>query len=113
MKWKHFTDEESFGLKDDLMHRLDRARDLFGFPLVITSGYRDPAHNQSAGGVQDSAHTTGQAVDLRCADSEMQKRLCWALGAAGFHRIGVYSRHVHVDVDASKPMPAYWTGESK
>jgi zinc D-Ala-D-Ala carboxypeptidase len=111
-KWVHFTDEEAKGLVDDLMFKLERARTLFDAPLIITSGYRDPKQNESVGGVKDSAHEKGLAVDLRCADSELQKKLCWALGVAGFQRIGVYDRHVHVDVDGEKPKPAYWTGES-
>lgn len=112
-KWKHFTEEEVKGLQDDVVYKLDRARDFFGAPIIITSGFRPPEHNDSVGGVKDSAHTTGQAVDLRCADSELQKKLAWALGAAGFFRIGIYDRHVHVDTDYNKPVPAYWTGTSK
>lgn len=112
MSLKFFTDEEVKGLTQDLVFKLERARELFDGPIVITSGYRDPDHNTAAGGVKDSSHTTGQAVDIRCADSEMQKKLCWALGSAGFRRIGVYDRHVHVDTDEMKPVPAYWTGTS-
>lgn len=113
MKWRFFSDIEAHGLTDDLMHKLDRARELFGAPIIITSGYRDPEKNESTGGVKDSEHTKGMGVDIRCVDSELQKRLIWALCVAGFHRVGVYDRHLHVGVDSSKPSPAYWMGESK
>lgn len=112
-KWKYFTDEEVKGLVDDVVYKLDRARELFGSPLIITSGFRDPQQNGNVGGVQDSSHTRGLGVDIRCNDSELQKKLIWALCVAGFKRVGQYDRHVHVDSDVTKPTPAYWVGESK
>ena len=108
--YKYFSDKESLGLVKDIMFKLERAREFFGAPIIITSGYRDPSKNESVGGVKDSSHTSGKAVDIRCADPEMQKKLCWALGAAGFRRIGVYSKHIHADVDDAKPSPAFWFG---
>lgn len=111
-KWKNFSDAELKGLTDDICFKLDRARSLFGAPIVITSGYRDPVKNAQAGGVKDSAHETGKAVDIRCADQEMQKKLIWALCIAGFKRIGAYDKHIHADVDLDKPNPVFWSGES-
>lgn len=34
-----------------------------GTKIRITSGYRDPAHNAAVGGVQNSNHTSGHAMD--------------------------------------------------
>lgn len=34
-----------------------------GTKIRVTSGYRDPAHNAAVGGVPDSNHTTGHAMD--------------------------------------------------
>lgn len=111
--WTYFKDAEVKGLITDVIYKLERARELFGAPIVISSGYRDPAQNTEAGGVKDSAHTSGKAVDIRCADQDMQKRLIWALCVAGFKRIGAYDRHIHADVaDDSKPTPTFWTGTS-
>ena len=109
---KFFKPEEINGLEKDLVYKLERARDLFGAPIVITSGYRDPNHNESIGGVKDSSHEHGLAVDIKCADSELQKKLIWALCIAGFRRVGVYDRHLHCDIDNTKPTPVYWTGIS-
>lgn len=113
MEWKYFTEEESKGLVNDLMYKLDRARELFGAPLIITSGYRDPEHNAAIGGVKDSAHTKGMAVDIRCADNDMQKKLIWALCVAGFRRVEAGTKHIHVDVDDTKTSPCFWFDESK
>lgn len=112
MNWQFFKDEEVKGLLPDLIYKLDRARGLFGAPIVITSGYRDPETNAAAGGVKDSAHEKGMAVDIRCADQDMQKRLIWALTIAGFRRLGAYDKHVHVDIDPEKPNPVFWSGTS-
>lgn len=109
---KYFKEKEVVGLIDDLRYKLDRARGFFGYPIVITSGYRDPGKNRDVGGVKDSAHTKGMAVDIRLpADSLLRDRLIWALGRAGFDRVGVYGKHVHVDVDNTKPVPAFFAGE--
>lgn len=114
-KYKYFTDEEVKGLVPDLCFKLVRARDLFGAAIIITSGFRDPNSNTAAGGVKDSAHETGKAVDIRCVDIDMQKRLIWALCLSGFRRVGAYDKHVHADVSDekdNKPTPAFWTGVS-
>lgn len=113
-KWKYFTEEEVAGLKEDVVYKLDRARELFGFPIKITSGYRDPAHNKEIGGVSSSAHTKGMAVDIPAPqDMVIRDKLCWALGAAGFLRFEDAPRHFHVDVDRSKPSPCFWIGDDK
>jgi len=111
MKYKYFTDEEVKGLVEDIVHRLDRAREYFGHPIVITSGYRDPNHNAAVGGVGDSSHTTGKAVDIRVPqDQEMRERLIWSLGLAGFNRMGAYPKHIHCDVDKDKVQNCFWVG---
>jgi hypothetical protein len=39
-------------------------RDHFGVPIYITSGYRSLALNKKIGGVKNSQHTLGQAIDI-------------------------------------------------
>lgn len=108
----HFKDEEIKGLDPRLVAMLQVARDAAGVPLVITSGYRDASHNDNVGGVEDSAHTKGLAVDIRCPNDQYGKQVAFGLGQAGFQRAGFYTKHVHVDIDPSKESPARWTGES-
>lgn len=43
---------------------LQPLRDHFNKPIVITSGYRCKALNKLVGGVSNSQHTTGEAVDI-------------------------------------------------
>ena len=115
-KFKYFQDSEIVGLVDDLVFKLDRAREFYGSPIVITSGYRSPEHNEKIGGAKKSAHTFGKAVDIRIPQDEfIQKKLAWALGAAGFRRLEICKKHFHVDVmnDEAHPNPYVWEGEDK
>lgn len=113
-KWKYFKDEEVVGLKDDLVFKLDRAREFFGYPLVITSGYRDPVHNSDIGGAKTSEHTFGNAADIRAPqDTIMREKLCWAFGLAGFKRVESAPRHYHVDISTIKTSPCFWEGDDK
>lgn len=107
--YKYFKDSEIVGLKPELVAKLDAARDIAGVPFSITSGYRTPAQNALVGGVQDSAHETGLAVDLAVKDSVSGGKMLLALTQVGFKRFGFYSdNHIHVDIDISKPNPCYW-----
>lgn len=113
-KWKYFTDEESEGLTDDICYKRDRAREFFGFPLVQTCGYRSPEHNAEIGGVSDSAHTKGKAIDIKAPqDPFMREKLAWALGAAGFVRVESCPKHFHADTDLDKPNPDFFPGDDK
>ena len=49
----------------ELVQVLQAIRDHFGAPVVITSGYRTPAHNAKAGGTRFSQHLYGRAADIR------------------------------------------------
>lgn len=110
---KYFKDSEINGLHPKLVEMLDIAREIAGVPIVITSGYRTPEYNSIVGGVEDSSHTAGLAVDIRCPNDQYGKQVAFGLGQAGFRRAGFYDRHVHVDIDSSKPVPAIWQGISK
>ncbi len=115
------------GLDDGLMMMLDSARDASGHALarvryVITSGLRKPGENSILqGAVPDSAHLLGLAVDLAVEDDMAFAAIVIGLVEAGFTRFGLYytqdvhdpnhflPRHIHVDIDPSKPSPCIWT----
>lgn len=48
----------------DLVSNLQKVRDYFGKPLVITSPLRCKQHNKNSGGVSDSKHMKGWACDF-------------------------------------------------
>jgi zinc D-Ala-D-Ala carboxypeptidase len=108
-KYAFFTDQEVQGLDDALCQMLSVARGKANVPFVITCGLRTASQNASlAESVSDSAHLTGHAVDLACNDSPTRFSMLQGLLAAGFNRIGVYSAHLHVDNDTTKPPNVIW-----
>lgn len=111
-KWTYFTDEEVNGLDNELISKLDTARKVAGIPFKITSGLRTCSANQTALGVENSAHLSGKAVDLACDNGDARYKMVNALLSAGFRRLGIYDKHVHCDLDPDKPQFVIWTGVS-
>lgn len=112
MSYHFFKDSEVQGLDKELCAMLDWARGRATIPFVITCGLRTPEHNDKVGGVQDSSHLRGLAVDMACSDSTARYKMVQALLLAGFKRLGVYDKHVHVDRDESLPQEVMWVGVS-
>lgn len=103
-KYRYFSDKEIIGLKPELVKMLDDARHIAGIPFVITSGYRTAEHNAEVDGVENSAHTSGLAVDLRARNSIEHFKITKALLDVGFKRISrKYPNHIHCDIDETKP----------
>ena len=69
--WKYFTENElrcrgtgDCHMDKSFMKKLNRLREDYGKPMIISSGYRDVSYNTVTGGSPDSAHTYGKAVDV-------------------------------------------------
>lgn len=115
----HYFKQEEFACKcgkcgkgfadmdETLLLKLDEARKNAGIAFNITSAFRCPAHNKAVGGVADSAHTTGKAVDISTPDNGARFKIMKALLDVGFQRIGINldKNFLHCDVDLNKPNP--------
>lgn len=96
----------------EFLQRLDQARANAGVPFKITSSFREDP---------DSTHGLGVAVDIALPkDGHCRERWLIIMGAkrAGFSRIGIYDRHIHLDsgdrIDSSTyPPECIWWGKSK
>jgi len=86
-------------LQPELLSALQRLRNLWGEPVILTSGYRCRAHNAAVGGVEDSAHRKGRAADVAVA-AVWQPKVIALAGQAGFAAILPYPRRhfIHLAV---------------
>lgn len=85
------------GLNREFLWRLEVASSECRVDFVVTSGFRTIGENRAVGGVSNSSHLRGLAVDLLASDSRSRFFIIKSLLALGFRRIGVSSDHVHVD----------------
>lgn len=111
-QYHFFKDEEIVGLDKELVAMLDWARGRANIPFEITCGVRTPEQNTAVGGVSESSHLKGLAVDLACSDSMARYKMVQALLLSGFKRLGIYDKHIHADRDATLPQEVIWTGVS-
>ena len=102
----------------DFLSKLNKARELYGKPIQVTSGFRvradyDRLRRQGFEVSMTSAHFIGRAADVRPASGVMDTWGEWeafleAMWAAGFRRFGIMANTLHVDDDPSKRSPATW-----
>ena len=93
---------------------LQKIRDHFGRPVVITSGYRTASHNTRVGGSRSSQHLLGRAADIQVADTPVEdvaayaESLMPAWGGVGRYPVkaGRAKGWVHVD---TRPNKSRWT----
>lgn len=88
-----------------LVAGLEALRRLAGAPLHVTSAYRCPVHNQAVGGVPNSQHTQGTAVDLTSKRYTPAQLAALAEQVPAFKRggIGIYPGFTHVDTRTTGP----------
>lgn len=112
--WKYFPEPIVDGVDPNLMTKIVIARERAGIPMIPTSGKRTPEHNAEVGGVADSAHVKGQALDIKLDNSsELFKFLDGCL-RSGIRRIVIGVKfnpatrqlvyhNFHMDNDDAKP----------
>jgi len=88
----------SKGVDPNLVLKLELLRKMLGDrPIIISSGYRCPAHNKRVRGVPRSQHLYGTAADIYVRDvkpskvAEVAEKVFWDGG------LGRYSNFTHVD----------------
>jgi len=94
---------------DAFMFKLEEVRQIFDRRMDVSSGSRCPAHNAAIGGVPDSEHIDGAAVDIPITHSQDRYDLIAAALKAGITRIGVSDKFIHLGGGANKPQHVLWT----
>lgn len=92
-------------MNQDVLMMLDLARSMAEIPFFINCGCRCVKHNKEVGGVEDSSHLSGLAVDIRVHNDFVRYRIINSLLKVGFERVLIYDSFVHVDLDNSKVHP--------
>ena len=98
---------EQIEMNADLIKSLQKLRTIYGKPITINSGYRCPEHNKAVGGVNDSEHVTGEAVDISCTTSQLRYELV-ELSLCRFQRIGIAKTFLHFGVGKAKSQDVIW-----
>ena len=91
-----------------LLGMLDAARKHYGKAIKVNSGFRTESHNKKIGGVKNSSHLKGLAVDIHIGGSDDRFALYEALRKVGFKRLGVAKTFIHADIDANKSPNVMW-----
>lgn len=92
---ENFMDERFL----ELIFKIRASTDI---PMVITSAYRCNRHNRQVGGVKNSYHTKGLAIDVRVTDSYQRYELVEAAIAHGLS-VGVYRNFLHLELRKNNP----------
>ena len=87
--------------------KCDKLRELYGL-LVVASAMRTPERNAQVGGVKNSSHLQGYAVDWKNITDDELIRFLDAAWDAGFRRFGIMAIGIHTDDDPTKTSPAIW-----
>jgi hypothetical protein len=118
MKFNEWESLDHFGpeefdhpamMEEKLVWSLEMLRRAIGLPIYISSDYRPSS---------TTSHGRGRAVDITDdKDSDgisgrWTYKVVTAALALGFTRIGIYNKHVHLDMDPASPQEVIWGGAS-
>ena len=96
-------------IDDGLVTLLEYIRVKMNTPIRITSGYRCEEYNKKIGGVENSAHTEGLAVDIAVHNSNYRLNLLYYIFQYEFSRIGIGKSFIHIDMSVTLPQNVCWT----
>ena len=83
-----------------LLRLADTVRGHFGAPCIVSSGVRCEAHNKKVGGVANSRHLTGKAMDFRIQNVTAVKTLDYVQSLPGVrYAYAIDKNYVHMDVE--------------
>ena len=78
---------------------------VFTIDITITSAKRN--------GNKGSSHDKGLAIDIRTSNSTSRFIVLQELFRLHLNRIGIYDKHIHIDLDPDKDPEVAWHGISK
>ena len=84
---------------------LDPVRELWGKPIIVTSGYRCAALNRAVGGARNSHHLKGMAADITTGSQADNRRLFQLIMQSSLPFTQLIDEHgfswIHISFDMS------------
>jgi uncharacterized protein YcbK (DUF882 family) len=77
-------EEQTKNLMHLVLEILDPLRTIYGAPIKVNSGFRSPEVNRRVGGVPNSQHLRGEAVDITAGCPIENRKLFQMIATAGF-----------------------------
>lgn len=98
-KCKKYCNGYPVDINRTIVRIAERARENFGKPCIVSSGIRCATHNKNVGGVSNSRHKLGKAVDISIQDVTATKLLSWAKEQPEVrYTYAIDGYYVHIDV---------------
>lgn len=88
-------------ISQDLIESFFRLRNMLGLPLIVNSGFRCVRHNEEVGGVDNSDHTKGCAIDVSLQNLREKyptEEIVNYAKQCGFNFIKIYPSFLHLAV---------------
>lgn len=83
-----------------LVRVADRVREHFGAPAIVSSGVRCKTHNANVGGVANSKHLSGKAMDFCISGKTAEQVLAYVEKQPEInYAYAIDSEYVHMDVE--------------
>ena len=87
-------------MEEKLIRNADKVRDYFNAAVIVTSGRRCAAHNARVGGVSNSRHLSGKAMDFSVNGFSASSVLDYVQKLPGIrYAYAIDREHVHMDIE--------------
>lgn len=90
-------------LVDELCEKLEVVRRAYGKPIIVTSWLRCNKHNMSVGGVTNSYHLNGHAIDIKPEVIPTYLDILEAHAQYEFSFVKRYATFLHCDIRGERP----------
>lgn len=87
-------------MEEKLIKNADKVREHFGNTMIVSSGRRCTTHNAKVGGVSNSRHLTGKAMDFCVSGMSASMVLTYVQKLPGIrYAYAIDNNYVHMDID--------------
>ena len=84
---------------EKLVRLADQVREHFGAPVLPSSGVRCPEHNKEVGGVWNSYHLAGKALDFRVQGRSAAQVLSFVKTLPIHYAYAIDGSYIHMDTE--------------